>query len=75
MSSLFQSRKFLLLVIDAFFGVAALAVAFFLADTIELQVFIGAIFVTLQPVFVGAINAIAAEDTAAYSVGIHPNQQ
>ena len=75
MSVLFQSRKFLLVVIDAVFGIAAVAVAFFLVDTLELQIFVGAIFATLQPVFVGAINAIATEDSAALAVGAHPNQQ
>ena len=74
MSSLFQSRKFLLLSIDALFGIAALGVGFFLADSVELQAFVAAIFVTLQPVFVGAINAIATEDAAALAVGVHPNQ-
>ena len=75
MSSLFQSRKFLVLLVDAGFGLAALAVAFFLADSIELQIFVGAIFVTLQPVFVGAVNAIAAEDVAALASGSHPNSK
>ena len=74
MSSLFQSRKFLLLIIDAVFGLAALAVGFFLAEDIETQIFIVAVFGILQPVFVGAINGITQEDAAAYAVGVHPNQ-
>ena len=74
MSSLLSSRKFLLLVIDAVFGIAALGVGFFLVDNVELQIFIAAIFAILQPVFVGAIQAIATEDAAALAVGIHPNQ-
>ena len=75
MSALLQSRKFLLLVIDAVFGLATLAVGFFLAEDVQTQIFVGAIFVTLQPVFVGAINGITQEDAAAYSAGIHPNQE
>ena len=75
MSSLFSSRKFLIVLFDAIFGLASLAVAFFLVDTVELQIFVGAIFATLQPVFVAAINGITAEDTAAYANGIHPNQE
>jgi ABC-type sugar transport system substrate-binding protein len=75
MSKLFQSRKFLLLVIDAVFAIAALAIGFFLVDDVALQAFIAAIFLTLQPVFVGAVNAIAVEDAAAYAAGIHPNQE
>ena len=75
MSTLFQSRKFLLLTIDAVFGLAALAVGFFLAENVETQVFIVAVFGILQPVFVGAINGITTEDTAAFANGAHPNQQ
>ncbi len=75
MSALFQSRKFLLVFIDAIFALASLAVAFFLVETIELQVFIAAIFATLQPVFVSAINGITQEDSAAFAAGIHPNQE
>jgi ABC-type sugar transport system substrate-binding protein len=74
MSKLFQSRKFLLLVIDAVFAIAALFVGFFLADSTELQIFIAAVFATLQPVFVGAVMAIAKEDAAALEAGVHPNQ-
>ena len=74
MSALFQSRKFLIVLIDAIFGIGALAVGFFIAENIETQVFILAVFGVLQPVFVGAINGIATEDKAAYAVGIHPNQ-
>ena len=74
MSALFQSRKFLIVLIDAIFGIGALAVGFFIAENIETQVFILAVFGVLQPVFVGAINGIATEDSAAYAVGIHPNQ-
>lgn len=75
MSKLLQSRKFLLLVIDAVFAVAALAIGFFLVDDVALQAFVAGIFLTLQPVFVGAVNAIAVEDAAAYAAGIHPNQE
>ena len=74
MSTLFQSRKFLLLTIDAVFGLAALAVGFFLAENVETQVFIVAVFGILQPVFVGAINGITQEDAAAFANGAHPNQ-
>lgn len=75
MSGLFQSRKFLILLLDAFFGLAALFVAFFLAENVETQAFVIAIFGLLQPVFYGLIDAIATEDSAALAAGIHPNQQ
>ena len=75
MSSLFQSRKFLILLVDAVFALAALGVGFFIAENIETQVFVLAVFGILQPVFVGAINGIATEDAAALAVGAHPNQQ
>ena len=75
MSALFSSRKFLIVLFDAIFGLASLAVAFFLVDTVELQIFVAAIFATLQPVFVAAINGITQEDTAALAAGIHPNQE
>lgn len=74
MQALLRSRKFLLLALDAIFGIAALGVAFFLVSNVELQVFIAAIFALLQPVFVGAIMAIAKEDAAALAMGVHPNQ-
>ena len=73
MSNLFQSRKFLILLVDAVFGIAALLVAFFVAVDLEAQVLILAVFGILQPVFIGAINAIANEDIAAYASGSHPN--
>lgn len=72
MSRLFSSRKFLLLVIDAVFAIAALAVGFFLAKDVATQAFVAAIFLTMQPVFVGAINALASEDVAALEAGVHP---
>jgi drug/metabolite transporter (DMT)-like permease len=72
MSRLLNSRKFLLLVIDAVFAIAALAIGFFLAKDIATQAFVAAIFLTMQPVFVGAINALAGEDIAAIQSGVHP---
>ena len=75
MSNLFQSRKFLILLVDAVFGIAALGVGFFIAENVETQAFVLAVFAVLQPVFVGAINGIATEDSAAYAAGIHPNQE
>ena len=74
MSKLFQSRKFLLLVVDAVLGLAGLLIAFFIKDEALTVLLIG-IFATLQPVFVGAILAIAMEDSAAFAAGIHPNQE
>ena len=74
MSGLFQSRKFLILLLDAFFGIASLAVAFYLAENVETQAFIVAIFALVQPVFYGLIDAIAKEDVAALDAGVHPNQ-
>ena len=73
MSKLFSSRKFHIVIVDAVFGIAALAVGFFIAENIETQVFILAVFGILQPVFVGAINGIATEDAAALKAGVHPN--
>ena len=75
MFKLFKSRKFLILLIDAAFGIAALCVGFFLAENLEAKVLILAVFGILQPVFVGAINAIAREDVAAFESGSHPNQE
>ena len=74
MSALFQSRKFLIILVDAVFALAALGVGFFIAESIETQVFVLAVFGVLQPVFVGAINGIATEDAAALMAGTHPNQ-
>ncbi len=74
MSRLFQSRKFLILLLDAVFGLAALLVAFLLAESNELRVLIFGVFAILQPVFYGVIDGIAKEDVAALSVGVHPTQ-
>ena len=75
MSKLFKSRKFLILLVDAAFGIAALLVGFFVVSSLEAQVLILAVFGILQPVFIGAINGIATEDAAAFAAGIHPNQE
>ena len=72
MSKLFQSRKFLLLVVDAVLGLAGLLIAFFIKDE-ALSVLLIGVFATLQPVFVGAILSIAIEDAAALKAGVHPN--
>ena len=74
MKKLLKSRKFLILSLDAVFGLAALAVAFFVAEDIETQVFVLAVFGILQPVFVGVINGITREDAAAIQAGSHPSQ-
>ena len=74
MSRLFQSRKFLILLLDAVFGLAALLTAFFLAESNELRVLIFGVFAILQPVFYGVIDGIAKEDAAALAVGVHPSQ-
>ena len=73
MSSLFSSRKFLILLLDAVFGLAALFVAFFLVEAVETQILIVSAFAIIQPVFVGVINGITKEDEAAYLSGSHPN--
>ena len=75
MKKLLKSRKFLILVLDAVFGLAALFAAFFLVEGTELKVLILAVFGILQPVFVGVINGITQEDAAAYAANIHPNQK
>lgn len=70
---LLRSRKFQLVLVDAAFGLGALFVGYFLADSIELQVLIIAAFAVVQPVFISAIKAVADEDVAAYASGSHPN--
>jgi hypothetical protein len=74
MSKLFKSRKFLLILVDAFAALIGLSVAFFVADA-EWQKYILGIWAALQPVFVGAIVMIGVEDAAALKAGFHPNQQ
>ncbi len=74
MSKLFNSRKFLVLVLDAVFGLAALAIVFFVAEDIETQAFVLAVFGILQPVFVGVIKGITQEDAAQIAAGSHPSQ-
>ena len=72
---LLKSRKFLVLLLDAVFGLAALFVVFFIAENIETQALILSAFAIIQPVFLGVINGITTEDSAAFAAGSHPNQQ
>lgn len=74
MNALFQSRKFLILLLDAIFALASLFVAFFLVEAVETQALIFGVFAVVQPVFYGVIDAIAKEDIAALNAGVHPNQ-
>ena len=74
MKRLLKSRKFLILSLDAVFGLAALAIVFFVAEDIETQAFVLAVFGILQPVFVGVINGITQEDAAQIAAGSHPSQ-
>lgn len=74
MSKLFQSRKFLLICVDATVSLAGLAVGFFVQDA-DWQRFILGVIATLQPVFVAAIVGVAVEDAAALKAGTHPNQE
>jgi hypothetical protein len=74
MSKLFQSRKFLLILVDAVFIVAGGAAAFFIGDP-DWQKFLALVLAAIQPVFVGAVIAVAVEDSAALKAGTHPNQK
>jgi hypothetical protein len=73
MSKLFNSRKFLILLLDSAFALAAVLVAFFVSDP-EVTVLVGSIFGILQPLFVGVVVMIGVEDSAAYAAGAHPSQ-
>ena len=74
MKKLLKSRKFLILSLDAVFGLAALFAAFFLAEGTELKVLILAVFGIQQPVFVGVINGITQEDASQIAAGTHPSK-
>jgi hypothetical protein len=73
MKALFQSRKFLLILIDGVFVIAGGAVAFFIGDA-DWQKFIVFLLASLQPIFVAAVVGIYQEDVAALHAGVHPNQ-
>ena len=61
-SALFQSRKFLLLVLDTAISLAALLLpVYFAPDHVELAL---AFIAIIQPVFVALIASIAWEDAA-----------
>ena len=69
---LFESRKFLILLLDTTVSLVVLVGGWFLApESIEM---VAAVVAIIQPVFVMIIFAIAKEDAAAYAAGVHPNQ-
>ena len=74
MSKLFQSRKFLVLLVDSVFALAALFVAFYVQNQ-EMTVLIASAFAIVQPVFIAVIAGIAYEDAAQIQAGNHPSQQ
>lgn len=72
MSTLFKSRKFLLLLLDTLCSAIALVGGWYLVPT-QLDK-VTAIVALVQPVFVAVIVGITIEDAAAYKAGVHPNQ-
>ena len=72
MSRLFKSRKFLVLLVDSGFGLAALLVAFFIKDQ-AVTVLVASVFAILQPVFIGVVASIAYEDGKQIEAGSHPS--
>ncbi len=71
MSKLFQSRKFLLVVLDAVVVVVAVVVAKFVPEWSE---FVGQVTIPVTAVITAAIIGIAYEDGQALKAGSHPNQ-
>jgi hypothetical protein len=71
MSKLFQSRKFLLVVLDAAVVLTAVVVSQFAPDWTAFAASISAPFAA---VISAAIIGIALEDAAALKAGSHPNQ-
>ena len=70
--SLFQSRKFQLVLLDAVVVIVGVVVAQFLS--VEWQQFTVAIVAPITAVITAAIVMIRVEDAAALSAGAHPNQ-
>ncbi len=72
MSKLFQSRKFLLVLLGAGVDIVTVVIAQFLTeDWVALS---AAIIAPLTAVLTAMIIAIAVEDAAALKAGSHPNQ-
>ena len=72
LGSLFQSRKFLLLLFDTVLSLVALE------DVWDQRMKLGevaAVVAILQPVFIMIIYTVAKEDVAAYEAGVHPKSQ
>ena len=65
-SGLFHSRKFLVLVLDTIISLALYIVGEFFPDIIKHVEFI---ILTLQPIFITMIHAIAKEDAALKASG------
>ncbi len=72
MSKLFQSRKFLLVVLDAGVAIVTVVVAQFLTE--DWVTFSASIIAPVTAVLTALIFAIAVEDAAALKAGSHPNQ-
>jgi hypothetical protein len=72
MAALFQSRKFLVALLDAFLATMTTLLTLWLSpDNLNIALGVVAIW---QPVFVAVIMGIAKEDAAAYEAYSHPNQ-
>jgi hypothetical protein len=72
MSKLLQSRKFLLVCLDALVLMAGIAISQFAPDWQDFYVKMSAPFAAVVS---AAIVGIAIEDAAALKSGAHPNQQ
>ena len=72
MSKLFQSRKFLLVVVDAGVAIVTVVIAQFLTE--DWVTFSASIIAPVTAVITAMIVGIALEDSAALKAGSHPNQ-
>ena len=70
---IWKSRKFLIVMVDAIVGFAALLATRYM--TPEDARFLGAMWAIWQPAVLVYIGSIAWEDSAAIKAGTHPSQQ
>lgn len=72
MTKLFQSRKFLTMLVDLVVSLATFFITKYAAPDLAKDVLF--VIGSLQPVVIAMIASVAVEDAAAYKAGAHPNQ-
>ncbi len=72
MTTIWQSRKFLTMLVDAVVSIAGIVLAWYLTPDRVTQVM--TVVGVIQPVVIAYIASVTAEDSAKLKAGVHPSQ-